>query len=274
VKISIKEEHSSLNVNAGSDESILIPSVNKSDRIYLILNSSSRINTKVEPTTALTQLPFDIEGIPYEFEDWILEQQRLCFIANESSSSMLQLSFTDPKTPYVAKIFEGNADYTLYKYIDESKENFIGVYVQALTNQTSRFQQVILIYPYNRIAEQNFQINGSLKLISGKIAYVNLIIMTQDRNWLPYNLVPQYNVIESRPRRTINFTVNLHNQTAFGHPFSEDFNKQIQYITINIGLDSSRWLSTDVSHAEVGIGNVSIYNGAEVTAIEPEVFDN
>jgi len=256
-------------VNTDSSVNIEVPQVNSSDRIYLVFNTSSRM--KVEPSPTLKQLPYDIEGAPYAFEDWILFEQRFCFIANESSSnSTLRLNFLDPQIPYSVKVFEGEANYTLLNPTDDASANYIGIHVQALTNQSSRFQQVMLIYPYNKVAEQNFQVHSSLKLINGNLSNVNFIIITRDRDWLPYTAVSSKQMNVSK---TIDFSVNLDNQTIFGRTFSEDFGKQIQYVAVSIILDSLQWQHNEVAYADVGVGEIKITNGNESTIIEPKVLE-
>jgi len=270
VKSDTIERSYNFKVNVDSSISIGLPQVNTSDRIYLVLNTSSRM--KVEPSQTLIQLPYDIETLPFEFEDWLLFQQRLCFIANESSSnSTLHLNLPDPKIPYSVKIFQGEASYALFNYTDYASVNYIGIHVKASKNQSSRFQQVILIYPYHRVADQNFQINGSLKLLSGKVSHVTFIIITRDRNWLPYTIVSNEKIIVSK---TVNFNINLYNQTIFGRAFSEDFGKQILYVAVSIGLDSWQWKYEKVAYAKVGIGEIKISNGdEEATVIEPKLSE-
>jgi len=256
-------------VDTNSSVNIKVPQVNPSDRIYLVFNTSSRM--KVEPSLTLKQLPYDIEGLPYDFEDWILFQQRFCFIANESSSSStLRLNLLDPQIPYSVKVFEGEANFTLFNYIDNASANYVGIHVQALTNQSSRFQQVMLIYPYHKVAEQNFQVRGSLKLISGNISYITFFIITKDRDWLPYRVVSSKQMNVSK---TIDFNVNLNNQSILGRTFSEDFGKQIQYVAFSISLDSSQWQHSEVAYADVGFGEIKIINGNESTIIEPKVLE-
>jgi SAM-dependent methyltransferase len=259
----------SFTVDTGSGVNIVVPQFNVSDRIYLVLNSSSRMN--IEPSPTLKQLPYDIEGAPYQFEDWILFEQRFCLIANDSSSSsILHLSFLDPQIPYSVKVFEGQANYTLLNSVDNASADYIGVHIQALANQSSRFQQVMFIYPYNEVAEQNFQVHGSLKLIDGNISSINFIIITTDRDWLPYTVVSSKQLNVSN---TFNFDVNLDNQTIFGRTLSEDFGKQIQYIAVSIILDSLQWQRNQMAYADVGVGEIKLTNGNESTIIEPTVLE-
>ena len=259
----------SFTADTSSGVNIAVPKLDVSDRIYLVLNTSSRMN--IEPGPMLKQLPYDIEGVPYQFEDWILFEQRFCLIANDSSSSsILHLSFLDPQIPYSVKVFEGQANYTLLNSVDNASADYIGVHIQALANQSSRFQQVMFIYPYNEVAEQNFQVHGSLKLIDGNISSVNFIIITTDRDWLPYTVVSSKQLNVSN---TFNFDVNLDNQTIFGRTLSEDFGKKIQYIAVSIILDSLQWQRNQMAYADVGVGEIKLTNGNESTIIKPAVLE-
>jgi len=252
----------------GSSASIELPQVSPSDRIYLVLNTSSRI--KIDYGPMLKQFPYDIEGLPYDFEDWLLLQQRFCFIANESSpNSTLRMSFLDPEIPYCVKIAQGEADYALFSYIDYAGVSYVGVHAKALRGQSSRFQQVMLIYPYHRVAEQTFQINGSVKFLGGKLSHITFFIITRDRNWLPYTIASNEQIFS----KTINFNINLYNRTIFGRTFSEDFGKQILYVAVSIGLDSWQWKYGKVAYAKVGIGEIKIFNGNEATVIEPKLSE-
>jgi SAM-dependent methyltransferase len=259
-----------LNVTTGSKENILLSQVNKSDRIYLVLNTSSDAIIEAESTNAFEQLPFDVEGLPFEYEDWIMYQQRFLFIAKESVHSNLSVTFGNPQIPYAVKIFEGIANYSLSNYVDGNSVNYIEVHVQAPTNQNSQFQQIMLFYPYNQIANQNFQINGSLKLIAGKIGYVNLILRTRDRVWFAYKLASETAITVEK---TVDFTMNLYNQSIFGPTFSEHLGKQIQYVAISIGLNSSQWTGKE-GYARIGIGEIKIENGDKTTIISPDVSEN
>ncbi len=259
-----------LNVITGSQKNILLPQVNKSDRIYLVLNTSSDAIVEAEPTNAFEQLPFDVEGLPFEYEDWIMLQQRFLFIAKESANPSLSVTFKNPETSYAAKVFEGIINYSLSRYVDEISVDYLEVHVQAPTKQNSRFQQVMLFYSYNQIADQHFQINGSLKLIAGKIGYVNLILRTRDRVWFAYQLAPE-TVITAE--ETVNFKVNVYNQSIFGPTFSQHLGKQIQYIAVSISLDSTQWTGEE-GYAKIGIGEIKIENGNKITIIPPNVSDN
>jgi SAM-dependent methyltransferase len=128
----------------------------------------------------------------------------------------------------------------------------------------------MFIYPYNEVAEQNFQVHGSLKLIDGNISSVNFIIITTDRDWLPYTVVSSKQLNVSN---TFNFDVNLDNQTIFGRTLSEDFGKQIQYIAVSIILDSLQWQRNQIAYADVGVGEIKLTNGNESTIIEPTVLE-
>lgn len=257
------------NVGKNSNVNVEVPSFNASDRVYLIFNTTSRIDVNAPPT--LKQLPYDIEGRLFDFEKWILFRQQFCFIANQTShSATLQARFLDSVSPYSIKIFEGEVNYTLFNYMDLYCVNYVGVHVHASKNQSSRFQQVIFIYPYQQVAEQNFRIEGSIKLLSGKINHVILLLITRDRNRLPYLIAPKEEIILSR---TINFNIDLYNQTMLGATLSRDFGKQIIFVIIAIGLDSEQWRYEEEAYADIGIGKITIQNGNEKTVIEPKVFE-
>jgi SAM-dependent methyltransferase len=257
------------NVNETASANITLPPFNESDRIYIVFNTSSRIELNANPI--LKQLPYDIEGLPFEFEDWLLLQQRYCFIANQTSSNTtLQINFLDPNFPYTVKVFQGEINYTLFSYMETYRTKYAGIHVQASKNQNSRFQQVILIYPYHKVAEQNFQVNGSIRLLNGKINRVTFLIITKDRNWLSYIIAPKESIVMSK---TVNFNINLYNQTIYGHTLSEDFAKQIAYIAITIELDSEQWKYEKEAYATIGIGEIKIQNGDETTIIEPKVSE-
>jgi SAM-dependent methyltransferase len=262
-------ENYELSVGKDSNVSIEVPSFNTSDRVYLIFNTTSRIDINAPST--LKQLPYDIEGRLFDFENWILFQQQFCFVANETSlNSTIQAQFLDSESPYAVKVFQGEANYTLFNYMDLYGVDYVGVHVQASKNQSSRFQQIILTYPYQQVAEQNFRIEGSVKLLSGKINHVILLLITRDRNWLPYLIAPKERIVLSK---TINFNIDLYNQTMLGTTLSRDFSKQIIFVAITIGLDSTQWKYEEEAYADIGIGKITIQNGSEKTIIEPNVSE-
>jgi len=255
--------NATLKARVGTDVVLPLPKVHNSDRIYLVLDTFSPVTVEADSPETLTQLPYDVEGLPYDYEDWILCKQRFLFIANGSANSKLFLSFKDPKTHYIAKAWQGKVKYTLFSY----KESYVGVNISASTQQESRFQQVMLLFPYSQVATQNFNINGALKLIDGKIAYTNLILINDDRSWFSYQLVSN----QTASNRTIYFNVGLYNETSTGQTLYNDFAKSIRYIAINIGLDSSQWTNEKEGHAAVGIGEIYVLNGNEKIVVDPEV---
>jgi len=266
-KTDITTSEYTFNVNRASNISIKIPPFKTSDRIYIVFNTSSRV--ELGSATPLKQLPYDVEGLPFEFEDWLLLQQRFCFIATQTLSNFsMQVNFIDPEFPYVVKVFEGEVNYTLFEHIDIYQTRYAGISLKASTNQTSRFQQIILIYPYHKTAEQNFQIEGSIRLFSGKINNIILLLITRDRGWFPYLIVPRQ---EIRLSKAIDFSVNLYNQTIYGHTLSEDFAKRIWYIAMTIGLDSEQWKGERKAYANIGVSEIKIQNGMETITVQPKV---
>ncbi|MEM3695304.1 MAG: class I SAM-dependent methyltransferase [Candidatus Bathyarchaeia archaeon] len=269
IKTDVNTKNYTFNVIRNSPVNIEVPPFAASDKVYLIFNTTSRVELEGCPT--LKQIPYEIEGRPFDFENWILFQQQCCLVANEGSSNItLQTRFIDPASSYAVKVFEGEANYTLFNYVDLYGSKYIGVHVQASKGQSSRFQQVMLACPFQQIAEQNFRIEGSVKLLSGKINHVILLLITRDRNWLPYLIAPKEEIILGK---TINFNIDLYNQTLFGTTLFRDFSKQITFIAITIGLDDMQWKYEEEAYANVGIGKITIQNGSEKTVIEPDFFD-
>jgi len=257
---------SQFNVTAGGIAIFELPEVNENDRVYFVFNTSSRI--KVEQNSMLIQLPYDIESRPFEFEDWIICQQRLCFIVNSSSNSAIRFKFLDPENPYYIKFPGEKLNYTLFN-LNRTYDNYLGIHIETITTRTYMAPALWLIYPYHKNAEPNFQVNGSLRLMKGDISYIHFILVTGDKNFFAYNLISNKN---KKMGETINFYVNAHNKTINGQTFSERFEKQLSYLMLAIGLNATK-LNNETISAEVAIGTIQIKNGNSITKIIPKVSD-
>jgi hypothetical protein len=252
---------------AGRNATLEIPQTSDSDRIYLVLDTHTRVNVRVDPSGALRQLSYDIEGLPFEYEDWILRQQRFLFIKNGTSSANLTLGFPEPKASYTIKAWQGEANYTM---LSHGREH-LALNVSASTQQEDRFQQVMLLFPLNQVATQDFKILGAIQLISGRLAYANLILITRDRNWFSYELLSNQTLPSSTPKE---FNIDLYNRTMRGPILLNDFAKSIRYVAINVALDSSHWTNKTEAYAFVGLGDLRVFNQNEEVTISSSLQQN
>jgi len=225
------------------------------------------VSVRVDPPGALRQLSYDVEGLPFEYEDWILRQQRFLFISNGTSRANLTLAFPEPKASYTIKAWQGESNYTLLSHSNEH----LALNVSASTQQEDRFQQVMLLFPLNQVATRDFEILGTVQLISGRLAYANLILITRDRNWFSYELLSNQT---SPSNITTEFSIDLYNRTLSGPLLYNDFAKNIRYLAINVALDSSQWTNKTEAYAFVGLGDIYVFNGNEEVTISSEVFQS
>ncbi len=251
---------------AGRTVALQIPPTADRDRVYLVLDVWTSVNVRADPPDALRQLSYDVEGLSFEYEDWILRQQRFLFIKNGTSGANLTLTFPEPKVSYTIKAWQGESNYTL-RY----GNGHLALNVSAPTQQENRFQQIMLLFPFDQVASTDFEIRGTTQLISGRLALVNLILITRDRNWFSYELLSNQT---SPSSMTTEFNINLHNRTMSGPVLYNDFAKSIRYIAVNFALDAAQWTNTTEAHACVGLGDIHVFNGNGNLTISSEVLQN
>jgi len=252
-------------VKAGSPVIIEVPKFNRFDRIYLVLNATIPINNvTVQPKNALVPLPIDVEGSEVDATYPIMMTRHLFFVANISGQAILVM-YTQPKTPYVIKDIEGKTYFTVFSYIENGKE-YMGISIEAVKFRENGFTQTILVIPFNEIIQPDFQVQGILKILGGKIAYVNLIIMT-DIGWYAINIASH----TMQPNSTISFNVNAGSRELFNRT-GEYLGQRGVYLALGIGLYERQFATNEIPQVTLAIGNVTITNGGKNMTILSKVL--
>lgn len=251
---------SSVDVKVGHQVRIETPKLEKYDRVYLIFNANmpvSRIN--IEPGGVLIQLPLDIEGSPHDITYPTILNRGFFFIANSSGSALIVLEM-QPKIPYAVKVCEGSIDSTIFNY----EKKYIGVRMKAINFTEAGYAQLLLIRPYNVIIEPDFYVEGVIKVLSGRISYVNLILMAEE-GWYAFRLASS-----AGPNSTINFIVNAGSRELFGR---DVLGLRVLFMAFGIGLYKEDYNSTELSEAVVALGKLRAVSGGKEVVIEPIALD-
>jgi len=252
-------------VKAGSSVTIEVPRFNRFDRVYLILDATTPIyNITVQPRDALIPLPMDVEGSEADATYPIMMTRHFFFVANTSEQAILVLH-TQPKTPYAIKDIEGKTYFTVFSHIENGKE-YIGINIEVVKFKENGFTQTILVIPFNEIIQPDFQVQGDVKVLQGKIAYVNFIIMT-DIGWYAVNIVPP----TIQPNSTISFNVNAGSRELFSRT-GEYLGQKGLYLALGIGLYEGHFAMNETPQATLAIGNITIINGGKNTTIPSKIL--
>ena len=252
-------------VKVGSPVTIEVPRFNRLDRIYLVLNATIPVhNITVQPEDALIHLPMDVEGSAIDIAYPIMITRHFFFVANTSGRATLVMHL-QPKTPYAIKDFEGRAYSTVFSYIESGRE-YMGINIKVVKFRENGYAQTILVVPFNEIIQPDFQVQGELKVLEGRIAYVNLIIMT-DTDLYAVNIAP----LTTQPNLTINFNVNACSRELFNRT-GEYLGKRGVYLALGIGLYEGQFSADETPQATLAIGNVTIVNSGKNITVSPKVL--
>ena len=251
-------------VNAVAPLTIEVPRLNKFDRVYLILNATTPIyNMTVQPIGVLLPLPLDVEGAEIDVAYPIMLTKRYFFVANTSGQARLVI-YPQPKTPYAIKDLEGKTSFTVFSYV-ENEEEYTGISIKVLKFRENRFAQVILVIPFDELIQPDFQVQGVIKVLEGKVAYVNLIIMT-DVSWYAVNVASDV----TQPT-TVSFNVNAGSRELFGKT-GEYLGQKGMYLALGVGLYEGHFTANEPPQATIAIGNITIINGGKIMTVLSKVL--
>ena len=251
-------------VDAGAPLTIEVPRLNKFDRVYLILNATTPIyNITVQPRGVLIPLLLDVEGFEVDTAYPIMMTKHYFFVANTSGQARLVI-YPQPKTPYTIKDLEGKTSFTVFSYI-ENEEEYMGISIKVLKFRENGFAQAILVIPFDEFIQPDFQVQGVVKVFEGKVAYVNLIIMT-DIDWYAINVISDI----TQPT-TISFNINAGSPELFGRT-GEYLGQRGIYLALGVGLYEGHFTANESPQATIAIGNVTIINCGKNMTIPSKVL--
>jgi len=251
-------------VNAVAPLTIELPRLNKFDRVYLILNATTPIyNITVQPRGVLLPLPLDVEGFEIDAVHPIMLTKHYFFVANTSGQAKLVI-YPQPKTPYAIKDFEGKTSFTVFSYV-ENEEEYMGISIKVLKFRENRFAQVILVIPFDELIQPDFQVQGVVKVLEGKVAYVNLIIVT-DIDWYAINVIS-----DATQPTTISFNVNAGSPELFDRT-GKYLGQRGVYLALGVGLYEGHFTANESPQATIAIGNITIINGGKIMTVPSKVL--
>lgn len=234
---------------------------NKYDRVYLILDANTTISEiHIQPKNTLISLPLDVEGVEYDIAYPIILQRGFFYVANSSGSARITLTL-QPQIPYAIKTAEGEVNTSILAH-----EN-LTLRLEVKKFATNNYSQLLLVQPYDKKAEADFQVGGTIKLVEGKIAYVNLILMTKESAWYAFRVAPG----TLKEGETIGFNINARSTELFGRN-GEFLGKEILFIVFGIGFYRGQWSAGEMPSATIILGDLFISNNGESCLIKAQAL--
>jgi hypothetical protein len=252
-------------VEAGKPLDLEIPSLNKYDRVYMLLPANTTVaDINIQPRNILHNLPLDVEGLENDVAYPIMLQRGFFYIANSSGTARITLTL-QPQSPYALKTVEGKVSHRILC-------NDAGEYLSLMLtveefNTANNYSQLMLIHPYGETIEPDFQVKGSFKLVEGKVAYVNLILMS-DEALYAFRIVRE----TSKEGETIDFNVNAGSMELSGRN-GEFLGEKILFIGLGIGFYRGQWSACENPSATISVGDLLILNNGESYLIKARVLD-
>jgi hypothetical protein len=170
-----------------------------------------------------------------------------------------------PEIPYAVKDFEGKTVSEVFGYSEDDRE-YIGINVKAVEFSQNGFTQTLLIYPLNEVIQPDFQVEGELKLLEGKIAYVNFILMT-DNDWYAFNVAP----FTLKSNSSIKFDINAGTRELLNRT-GAFLGQRVLFIALSIGLHNEQFSTNETANARVAIGDVMVTNHEKKIAIKSQAY--
>jgi len=250
-------------VKAGKPIELEIPNLNKYDRVYMLLPANIIVADIIIQPNILHPLPLDVEGFEHDATYPIMLQRGFFYIANSSGTARIKLTLSS-QAPYAIKTIEGKVRYVLHNDSDE----FLSLTVMIEEfNPTNNYSQLMLIQSYEKTIEPDFQVKGTFKLVEGKVAYVNLVLIS-DEAWYAFRVAPD----TLKEGETINFNINAGSMELFGRN-GEFLGKKILFIFLGIGFYREQWGADEKPSATISVGDLSVLNGGEIYLVKAKVFD-
>ena len=264
VKTDTKVIVSQAHAKAHSPVVIEVPSFNKYDRVYLILDASMPIyDVAVIPEGSLIPLPLDVEGIETDVRYPILLTKHFFFVANASGTAQLVL-YMQPKAPYAIKDLEGRTRFEVFSYDEDEK--YVGIDLEAVEFAQNGFTQTLLVFPLNEVIQPDFQVEGKLKLLRGKVAYVNVIIMT-DVTWYAFNVASS----ALQPNSNVNFNINAGSRKLFDRD-GEFLGQRGLFLALGIGLYRGQFNESEAPRASLAVGEIKVTNGGKSMVVKSQLL--
>jgi len=255
-----------LNVNADSDSCINLPMVHPLERVCLIFDADFPLSLSVDPSDSLTPLPLDVEGRDDLAYPSIL-QRRYFYIVNYTSSPTFWLNAGPSICYYALQLLGTPANYSVFK-IAEDELNYIGVRLEADLNSSTiqEYSRLFLVSGYSEVAEPDFEVSGVFRILGGKIAYINLVLMTETNRY-SYPLASPISAADG----FVPFKVDLSNTEISTNRMGVFLGKNILYVAFEIGMETLKGSLNQTVYAEVALGDIVIENGYSKRIIKADV---
>lgn len=246
----------------GETYTVDLGAVKSSDRVYIVMNSST---VEVDPSYQMKSLPFDVEGRPFDYSTPSLDPSRMLYIApGENQDVKLVLNATSEATPYIQRsvgVIQSRMTQVLsgIEYqVNATRED----------NPNLRFPLLLLILPFNNFVQQDFQVTGTLGLVSGRVGSVNLgIVDESQRTTFGYILLP----FTAQPGASTQFTVNNTTPESYGKTTSLN-GDYVSYLYFAIILDMK--VPGNPVTAKVSVGTMMVQNRGSSTLLPAVLQDS
>lgn len=249
-----------LQVSAGETVLIELPEVRRHDRVYVVIDGRVNIDDiSISPVEAF-QLPLRVEAFEHDVFPTLISEKRYMFVVSEDSKKAFLRLRLQPLTPYIIKNVEGLQE---YRVLGDCGENLICFELSPVRFHVNNYTQILLIHPYKSAAEPDFKVSGAVKLVRGRVSYVNIIVMTE-RDWYAYKVIDPF----TPPGTTVLFEIDAYAVDIAGRR-GEFLGENLVAIAIGVGI--SRTLHEEGSSPVVGVGELVIRNGGSTYRVEPTV---
>ncbi len=246
----------------GEPYTVDLGAIKLADRVYIVLNSST---IQVDPSNQMKSLPFDVEGRSFDYSIPSLDATRMSYIAlADSQDAKLVLNATSEATPYIQR--------SVGVIRSRVTQGPSGIEFQANAtrgdNANLRFPIVLLILPFNDFVQQDFQVTGTLGLVSGRVGSVNLgVVDESQRTTFGYILLPY----TAQQGASTQFTVNTTTPESYGKTASVK-GDYVSYLYFAIILDME--VPGNPVTARVSVGTMTVQNRGHSTFLPAVLQDS
>lgn len=251
-----------LSATAGETISINLPRVKKYDRIYLVLDAYINIDEIYVSPIEVIQLPNKVESFEHDVFPELINEKRYLFIVSDDSERALIHLRLQPLIPYIVKNIEGHQRYIILDGCN-GEVDLICISLSPVRFHINNYTRIMFIHPYKQRIEPNFKINGLVKLIHGKVDYIDVTIMTK-KEWYTFKIIDPF----TPPRVPIPFEIDAYSNDILGRR-GEFLGENIEAIGISVGISKGTY--EEYSYSIVGIGELVIHNGNSRYEIKPTV---
>jgi len=253
----------------GKESSLILPELKPSDRVFISLHTTASVDLMISTgSNVIATAPFEIEGRPHVFVDYLVVTKRYLFIAEEAGDYALYFTPSTPKTPY-SLVKSGDLNITISQTTFNGHK-MLNVTLSSFKNMGERFPKIFLIYPVSVTVKEDFEVSGFIGLLKGGVGMVTIDIVDETDYAFYSYLILEFFVKEGTLRF---FEVNATSEEMFG--YGNISGDDISFICIGMALDKSHFAfeNENIVYASVLLGDLNISNGGKLVKVDAEAHN-